>query len=85
MAPTVFLRDIAKSSYHARLSSPEDTRKHRQAKDSKITSYAEAVQFLLSTYTTMDAINDANYTVYSLRQNRLSVQEYVNELAERAL
>ena len=69
-----FLRSTANGSYHARLSNPEDVRKHRRTKDTKITLYPEAIIYLLSTYATKSAIKEADYAVRYLRQNHHGVQ-----------
>ena len=69
----------------ARLSSPEDARRNRRTKGQKITSYPEAVHYLLSMYATTDVINEEDSSVRRLRQHRFSVQEYADELAERGL
>ena len=73
-----FLRSNAKSSYQAQLSNPEDTRRQRRTKDQKITSYSEAVHYLLSTCATSDVINEADNAVRRLRQHRFTVQEYAD-------
>ena len=82
---TYFLRSKRKCAYQARLSSPEDVRRNRLTTDQKITSYLESVDYLLSTYTTADVINEADSSVHRLRQHRFSVQEYVDELVDRAV
>ena len=41
--------------------------------------------YLQSAYATTDVINEADNSVRRLRQHRFSVQEYANELVERAL
>ena len=79
------LQGLDKSSYQARLSSPEDTRLHRHANIQKITSHPETIQYLLRTYATTNVVNEVDNAVRRLRQHFYTVQEYVDELAEKPL
>ena len=69
------LRGTVKSSYYAWVSSPKDARRNHLSKDQKVTTYPEAVHYLLSAYATTDAIHVADKSVRHLHQHRFSVQE----------
>ena len=65
-----FLRETTRHEYQAWISSPEDARKYLRRKGDMITTYHKDVHYLLSTYATSEVINEADYSVLKLVQEK---------------